>query len=268
MTGRRSVRSRRSTTLAALLWSALVLSGCSGPGEEPVGGGGSPSAASIAKRCGTAMPQGAQPRAVVLDDGAGTRVSAAVLGSPGAATALVLLHQTGPSGLCGWGRFATRAAAAGLPSVALDMCGYGESVCAAGVEHDPAALVDLAGEWAREHLDAGRIVLVGASMGGSSTVLAVTDGADVDAWVDVSGVSTWDGVRLQSRAAALRSAPPGLIVFARSDGPLEWRAARRLSRSAGVRFVDGGSGHGYELMTDYRGRLLPAGREVLRFATT
>jgi pimeloyl-ACP methyl ester carboxylesterase len=248
---------------------SLGLSACTGTGtrgQPASSGAGSQPTPPLVERCGSALPSGAAVEPLALDDGAGTRLSAATFGSAGSGTALVLLHQTGPWGLCGWGRFATRAADAGLPSVALDMCGYGDSVCAPGVEHRPATLVDLAARWAREHLGARRVVLVGASMGGSSTVLAVTEGAGVDAWVDVSGVSTWDGVRLQSRAGALRSAAPGLIVFARTDGPSQWRAARRLSRTAGARFVDGGSGHGYELMTDYRGRLLRAGRAVLRFA--
>ena len=266
----------RTRGIAAALLACLlagVPAGCSGETtgpqpRDPDAGAAGVVGETLAQRCGPSLPRDAAARALELDDGAGTTLSGAAFGPETSGVALVLLHQTGPGGLCGWGRFAARAAAAGVPSVAIDMCGYGDSVCAEGLESDPAALVDLAGEWARRELGADRLVLVGASMGGSSTVLAVSDGAAVDGWVDVSGVSTWNSVRLQSRARALRHAPPGLVVYARTDGPLEWGAARRLARTSGARFVDGGSGHGYELLTDYRGRLLPAGRAVLRFAAS
>lgn len=245
-----------------------VLGACSASGDRAPADTSAATAhgTDLAQRCGTAIPSGTAVRELELDGPDGAALSAAAFGPEHAPTALVLLHQTGPGGLCGWGRFATRAAEQGLASVALDMCGYGDSDCPAGLESDPRAQVETAVAHAHDVLGARRVVLVGASMGGSSTVIAVSDGAPVDAWVDVSGVSTWNGVRLQSRAAALREAPPGLVVQARSDGPLEYAAARRLARTSGARFLDGGSGHGYELMADYRGRLLPAGRAVIDFA--
>jgi len=257
--------------LRALLLLVLgaLLGACSaGDGRaasEPADGTASP-VSSLAERCGSALPSGAQVRELTLEGDGGLTLSAAAFGPERARTALVLLHQTGPGGLCGWGRFASRAAEQGLAVVAVDMCGYGDSDCPPGLESDPRAQVEPALAHVRDEVGARRVVLVGASMGGSNTVIAVSDGARVDAWVDVSGVSTWDGVRLQSRAGALRTAPPGLIVYARSDGPLEYAAARRLARTSGTRFLDGGSGHGYELVTDHRGRLLAAGRAVIRFA--
>ncbi len=253
--------------LVALVLS-VVLGACSAD-DEPASGGtaAGPSASTdLTQRCGTAIPSGADVRRLVLDGPDGATLSAAVFGPAHARTALVLLHQTGPGGLCGWGRFASRAAEQGLAAVALDMCGYGDSDCPPGLESDPRAQVEAAVTHARDALGARRVVLVGASMGGSNTVIAVSDGAHIDAWVDVSGVSTWNGVRLQSRAGGLREAPPGMIVYARSDGPLEYAAAQRLARASGARFLDGGSGHGYELMADYRGRLLPAGRAVIHWA--
>ena len=245
---------------------ALVLTACSGQDDHARAEGGTTARAALLERCGSAIPAGTEPRPLTLVGAGGARLTAAAFGPEQADTALVLLHQTGPGGLCGWGRFASRAAEAGLAAVAIDMCGYGGSECPPGLESDPRSQVELAVAHLRAEVGAGRVVLVGASMGGSNTVIAVSDGAPVDAWVDVSGVSTWNGVRLQSRAGAVRTAAPGLIVHARSDGPLEYAAARRLARTSGTRFLDGGSGHGYELMTDYRGRLLPAGRAVIRFA--
>ncbi|MBB6628719.1 hypothetical protein H5V45_15440 [Nocardioides sp. KIGAM211] len=271
------MRARPVTTLlGGLLVGLLALGGCSA-GDTSTSGTAptSPSAAdpstptdpvaALRSRCASGIPDGTPVRPVRLGGGSGPSLAAADFGpTRGSGTVLVLLHQTGPWGLCGWGRFAARAADAGIASVAVDMCGYAESTC----DPDLPAVdqVRVAVAHARDDLGADRVVLVGASMGGSRTVLAVADGARVDAWVDVSGVSSWDGIRLLDRARALaRADRPGLVVYARSDGDQQYDAAERLARAAGARFVDGGSGHGYELMTDYRARLLPAGRAVLRF---
>lgn len=250
-----------ATLLLLLPVAACSEGGAQGdPAVDPT-----PREVSVADRCQSAVPKDAEARNLTLS-GEGATLSAAVFDGESSGTALVLLHQTGPSGLCGWGRFAARAAEVGLPSVAIDMCGYGDSSCPDAMVRDPAAQVSLAVRAARDELGADRVVLVGASMGGSSTVRAVAAGAHVDAWVDVSGVSTWDGVRLLDLVPDLADAPPGMIVYARTDGPLEYGAGRRLARRIGARFVDGGSGHGYELMTDYRGRLLRGGRAVIAFA--
>ena len=176
----------------------------------------------------------------------------------------MLLHQIGGSGLCGWGPWATQAAHAGVAAVAVDLCGYGESVCAERWTTDPAAQVEVVADWAREQLGASRVVVAGASMGGSQTVRAVAGGAPVDAWADVSGPSAWDGVPLSS--VADRVDGPGLVVYARSDGAAQYRAAQQLAERTGARFVDGGSGHGWELLTRIQdGGLTRAGRILLAF---
>lgn len=220
----------------------------------------------MAERCASGIPSQADFSALQLSDGVGTTVSAAEFAGEGD-TVLVLLHQTGPWGLCGWGRFATEAAAEGLPSIAIDLCGYGDSVCAAGLESTPEALVDLAAAHAREAMGASRVVLVGASMGGSETVIAVAGGAQVDAWVDLSGPSTWGGVRLLGLADELRATGlPGVVAHAADDDALQYVEARRLARASGADFLDGLSGHGYELLTDALGDLRPDGHTVIDFA--
>ena len=70
-------------------------------------------------------------------------------------TVMVLLHQTGTLGLCGWGRFATEAAASGVRSLAVDLCGYGGSECADGEGTPAEQQVDLAAAHARAEMDAG-----------------------------------------------------------------------------------------------------------------
>jgi len=254
--------------IRAVLAAALLLGGCAGdqdPGPQPTS---QPSAtrsqdptAALVERCASMIPEGSPVRQLTLPGQGGLALNAAVwqAGRPG--TAMVLLHQTGPAGLCGWGRFATAAARRGITSVALDMCGYGDTRCPDDIA--PAAEVRPALDYAREQLDARRVVLVGTSMGGSSTVIAVADGAEVDGWVDVSGPSAWGNVVLEDLVGRLHE--PGMVVYARSDGPAQYAAARQLARRADARFVDGGNGHGYELMTDYTGRLLPAGRVVVDF---
>ena len=163
----------------------------------------------------------------------------------------VLLPQI--SGMCGWGRWAAAAAERdGLTSLLVNPCGYGGSECPADADADPLNEVAPAVALAREEYGASRVVLVGTSMGGSLTVTAVAAGADVDAWVDVSGPPSWDGVDLADLADDLAGdgVPDGLVVMARSDGAAIFAAARELARSAGVPFLPRRSGHGWELLVD------------------
>jgi alpha-beta hydrolase superfamily lysophospholipase len=246
-----------------------ALTACSETSDPPPASPSDPATA-LARRCGPAIPETADVRPLVLEDGAGTRLSAAEFAAGGGSrTVMVLLHQTGPGGLCGWGRFAAEAAERGIGSVAVDLCDYGDSVCAAGVSSTPEVLVDLAADHAREAMGARRVVLVGASMGGSETVIAVAGGADVDAWVDLSGPSTWAGERLLGLADRVSATGlPGLVAHAPDDDALQYAAARRLARASGARFLDGASGHGYDLLIGLTGRLRPDGRTVLDFVAT
>lgn len=145
----------------------------------------------------------------------------------------------------------------------VEPCGYGDSTCSPRGDADPLNEVAPAIAHARTELGARRVVLMGASMGGSLTVLAAAGGADADSWVDVSGPPAWEGVPTGPLAARLPAG--GLVVIARSDGRAAYAGARRLARRARATFVDGGSGHGYDLLVDYRGRPTAVGRRVLDF---
>lgn len=248
-----------------------VLASCSGdaPDQEPTvlvdtgdPGSSDPTEASIRERCASQLPEQAPIRDVVsLGEDDETRVPAVVVGPEETSdTVLVLLHQVG-SALCGWGAFATAAAEQGVTSVLVDLCGYGDAECPEG--STGAVSADLGLGLAAE-LGATRTALVGASMGGSETVLAMAGGTDADVWVDVSGPSSWAGVQLLT--AAPRIDEPGLVVFARSDGDAEYAAGQQLARRTDAEFLDGGRGHGYELLTDLDGALLPGGDRVLAFA--
>ena len=166
--------------------------------------------------------------------------------------------------MCGWATFAHEAAQLGFPSIVVAPCSYGESTCSKEGDADPLNEASPAIAVLGEDFPTERVVLMGASMGGSLTVLASAAGADVDGWIDVSGPSTWEETDLLSVAPELPST--GLVVMARSDGASEYSQARLLARRSGADFLDGGSGHGYELVVNLQGWISRVGRAVLAFA--
>lgn len=233
----------------------MLLAGCSSGSttrpDVPATGTAPDPTTALRERCLSAIPESADLEALTLDGRAGGEVEAARVGPGSSATVAVLLPQIG--GLCGWGRWAAAAAdQAGVTSLLVNPCGYGESTCPDDADADPLNEVAPAVALAREDLGATRVVLLGTSMGGSLTVMAVAAGADVDAWADVSGPPAWEGTDLADLAPDLASdgVPDGLVVMAPSDGPAIFAAARGLARRAGVPFVAGRSGHGWELLVD------------------
>lgn len=251
--------------LVVSVLTLVLLAGCTGGAAPPPKADPSATTAGLRDRCLSAVPARAPIRSEDEVTGPGISMPVAVIGpATRPTTVLVLLHQVS-GGACGWGRFATAAAGRGVTSVLADLCGYADSDCTEAADRDVVAQVQALVSYARR-LGGDRVVLVGASMGGSQAVRAVAGGVRVDGWVDVSGPSSWDGTRLLDLAA--RVPDGGLVVHARSDGATLYRSARQLARRTGARFVDGGSGHGYELLTSYRGRLLRGGRTVLDYART
>ncbi|SEC46127.1 hypothetical protein SAMN04489844_2340 [Nocardioides exalbidus] len=256
---------------AVLCATALLVTGCSGSTggtDEPAPSGASTGATAdptdaLRERCGSAMPDDADLEAITLTGAAGAGIEAARIGPADATTVAVLLPQI--NGMCGWGRWATFAQDAGLTSLLVNPCGYGESVCTPEQDADPLEEVSAAVRLAREDLGARRVVLLGTSMGGSLTVMAVAAGADVDAWADISGPSSWEGVELVSLAGDLPAA--GLVVMAPSDGRAAFRDAGALARTAGVRFLPGSDGHGWDLLVDpVDHRVTAIGRRLLALA--
>ncbi|KRF13916.1 hypothetical protein ASG90_13970 [Nocardioides sp. Soil797] len=178
---------------------------------------------------------------------------------------MVLLHQTDGDGLCGWGEFGALAAMEGVAGVAFDQCGYGDARCDVADPDDPLPQVRAAVRWARDRWPDTRVVLVGASMGGSQTVRAVAAGIDVDGWVDLSGPSEWVGVKLIGLADRIDL--PGMVVISEeADGAEETAAAEKLAAATSAEFVAADTGHGYETITDPAGQLLPVGERVIAFA--
>jgi pimeloyl-ACP methyl ester carboxylesterase len=257
--------------LAALL---LLATGCSGSSDRSGDAPAAPTASeapdatrALRERCLSAIPEDAELEALSLagsGGSAGGDVEAARIGPPTNDRVAVLLPQVG--GMCGWGRWATAAAEdSGLTSLLVNPCGYGESECTREEDADPLHEVAAALEVARGDLGAERVVLLGTSMGGALTVIAVAAGADVDAWADVSGPSAWDGVELAELGPRLRR--DGVVVMAPSDGREAFTSAKALAEAAGVPFVPGRSGHGWELLVDpVEGTMTRIGRRLVALA--
>lgn len=233
-----------------------------GTGATP---GKAPDATTVLReRCLSAIPDDAPLEALTFRGRTGGDIEAARIGPSSNDRVAVLLPQVG--GLCGWGRWASAATReTGLTSLLVNPCGYGESTCTDEEDADPLNEVAAAIRVAREEYGAERVVLFGTSMGGSLTVIAVANGADVDGWADISGPSAWDGVELAGLAPALSE--EGLVSMAPTDGQGAFDAAEALARAAGVPFVPGRAGHGWELLVDpVSGAMTRIGRRLMEFA--
>ncbi len=160
-------------------------------------------------------------------------------------TALVLLPQTDGNGLCGWLPFMPVAAAAGYATLAIDLCQYGAQCRAVDegtfTDADQTDPVEVAVRYAREELGARRVVVMGASMGGSVALMSAVAVRGLAAVVDLSGPLDWPGVEV---ARGGRAVPvPALVAMA------DHRGRRRGGRRPGA----GGAGPG--------GQRVPRGRE-------
>jgi dienelactone hydrolase len=254
-----------------LLTVCVLLAGCSDdePDAASDGGAGGRASMSIADHCANVERTDADATVTVLTGDGMTLPAADFVSDSPNGTVLVLLHQTGMLGLCGWATFAPQAAAAGMSSVAVDMCGYAAAQCDDGEATPPEDQVALAVAHAREQLDAETVVLVGASMGGSQTVVAVAHGVDVDGWVDVSGPAVWEGTTLLDLAPDLAARGlPGLVAHAPDDDAQQYAAAQALAAASGAEFLDGQSDHGWFMLNDNQGTLRPDGQAVIDFVSS
>lgn len=212
--------------------------------RAPSSAASSPATAVGIARCGDAA--GETPHSFRLSVGSSV-LPAAVLGT--GKNVAVLLHQTDGDGACGWFPVAGMMAAQGVRVLAFDLCGYGSARCPRSTT--PARQVRAAVHWARTH-GAGRVTVVGASMGGS-VALGTADEVTPDAVIDLSGPMEWDGVTDSARAARRLRSP--LLAAATAGDPSTDPAAlrRAVQASPGThRFVRSPSGHGIEMLTSYK----------------
>jgi pimeloyl-ACP methyl ester carboxylesterase len=197
-----------------------------------------------------------------LDDPVVGRIPAITAGT--GRTVVVLLHQTDGNGLCGWIEFATTLAAdPDLAVLAIDLCGYGESRCAADVDQiDP---VRLALDHADASMDAKRVVVMGASMGGSVALMAAAELPGISSAIDLSGPVEWAGIESIRTGKALPV--PVLVGMADDEGEEQVTGAQRIVDNApeGSEFLPAEAGHGYELLNAVDGSLTPIADRVIRW---
>lgn len=200
----------------------------------------------VAERCGLDVPGRVED--LPAADGE-SRLGAVAYGS--GATAVVLLHQTGRSGLCGWVTYARWLASHGVMALAVDDCIRGGSTCTEAFLRDVRGQVATAVAAARAR-GATRVAVVGASMGGARA-LGVGQAAGADVVVDLSGPDRWDDVPAAAQAAAATTVPL-LVVTSAADRGIDAEALEAAVGSSPAqrkRFVLlPGDGHGWELTMD------------------
>ncbi len=162
-------------------------------------------------------------------------------------TGVVFAHQVAGD-RCQWLAFARELSARGYRALVFDMRGYGSSSGSANIAPHrdvAAAAVELRRRGAR------KIVLVGASMGGTGVVAAAPGiRPPISGLVDLSGPTGFGGVNALPAAKQLRA--PALFVAGRDDGDFA-TATRTLYRAAATKdkalLIAPTSWHGVDLVS-------------------
>jgi pimeloyl-ACP methyl ester carboxylesterase len=183
----------------------------------------------------------------------GARLEGSVLGR--GPTGVVFAHTTGAD-RCQWLPFARELARKGYRALVLDMRGYGTS---SGTTNTDPHLDVIAAAAELRRRGARRIVLMGASMGGTGVVAAAPR-----IRLAVSGVAELSAPTLFSTANALAAARklkvPAFFVAGRDDGDFA-AATRALYRAAATKdkklHIAPSSWHGVDLVS------LPAVRKLM-----
>lgn len=176
----------------------------------------------------------------------GVRLAGAVVGR--GATGVVFAHQVAGD-RCQWLPFAREISRAyGYSSLVFDLRGYGASTGVANVNPQldvAAAAAELRRRGAR------KIVLVGASMGGTGVVAAAASiRPPIAGVVELSAPTGFGGV--DALAAARRLTRPALFIAGRDDGDFAQasRALHRVTRSRDKKLVIAAtSWHGVDLVS-------------------
>jgi dienelactone hydrolase len=230
----------------------LALTAC-GSSSHTLAGNGAPS---LARTGGTA---GVAASTYFLKTGDGLRIYAASAGE--GSKAVVLLHESGGAGLCGWLPTMRWLAANGIRAVAINFRGYPPSGSPAlAVYHHYAQDIQAAVD-AAHTLGAKHVFVMGASMGGAATVAEAPKLQDVAGVISLSGELQLPTSELDAIGAAPKLTVPFLFVGSEADGYVLGSDARRLTRAVGSRdkqvriFADGY--HGWDLLdtAPYRTRV-------------
>jgi pimeloyl-ACP methyl ester carboxylesterase len=163
-------------------------------------------------------------------------------------TAIVLAHQSDDDA-CVWSFYVPELAEDGRQILAFDFNGHGSSsrIGDGRIDLDLLAAVAEA-----RNRGATRVVVIGASMGGTAALAAAgTPNSGIDGVVSLSAVSAWLHTNAESNAAAISI--PVLFAAAENDGSVA-QTARTVSQACGCAYPDvlvfGGSRHGTRLLTE------------------
>ena len=230
---------------AFLLGLLVAVVGCGGNGGDEAG---PTSSTSETTSITAAAPCGAEGvQAVTLTTGDAMEIDAALVGE--GTLGVVLGHQF-RSDFCSWVPFAQQLAQRHMRALAINFV-------STSLDSDMVA-------GARELLRRGakRIILVGASMGGTAALVAATN-IDVAGVVAVSAPREFSG--LDALPAVRRLEIPVLFLAGRQDGEFA-RDARQLYRATNSQtkalVMVAGSDHGTDLLEDPEAR-----RALLAFLT-
>jgi dienelactone hydrolase len=221
----------------------LALAACGGSSHKLAANG----APSLARTCGTA---GVTASTYFLKTGDGIRLYAASAGD--GSTAVVLLHESGGAGLCGWLPTMRWLAANGIRAVAINFRGYPPSgTPALAIYHHYAQDIQAAVD-AAHTLGAKHVFVLGASMGGAATVAEAPKLKDVAGVISLSGELDLPTSELDAIGAAPKITVPFVFVGSEADGYVPGSEARRLTRAVGshdkqVHIFSGGY-HGWDLL--------------------
>lgn len=232
----------------------LVLAACGGSSHRLANGG----APSVATTCGS-LPSGLSAATYFLHTGDRIRIYAAAAGD--GSKAVVLLHESGGAGLCGWLPTMRWLARNGIRAIAINARGYPPSgmPSLASYHHyaqDIQAAVDAA-----HSLGAKDVFVMGASMGGAATVSEAPKLKDVAGVISLSGELSLPSSELDAIGAAPKIRVPFLFLGSEVDGYVLGSDARRLTRAVGSKdkqvHIFAGGYHGWDLLdvAPYRARV-------------
>jgi dienelactone hydrolase len=223
--------------------AALLLAGCGGSTHTLASGG----APTLAKTCGGST---VHATTYFLKAGDGVRIYAAATGD--GSKAVVLLHESGGAGLCGWLPTMRWLSANGIRAVAINVRGYPPSGTPSLAAYHHYALDIQAAVDAAHTLGARDVFVMGASMGGAATVAEAPKLKDVAGVISLSGELELPTSELDAIGAAPKIGVPFLFVGSEADGYVVGSEARRLTRAVGshdkqVHIFSSGY-HGWDLL--------------------
>ena len=185
--------------LLASILASVVVPACSGPAPD-VGGDAGPPAVS--------PPPGS--RAVTFEAADGTKLAGRLFGAPDAGVAIVMAHEY-PGDQRGWWPLAESLAAQDAAVLTFNFRGYcpgGDAGCSQGAKDPAAAPDDVLGAAAFLREEAGAdLILMGASMGGTASLIAASELADPPLGVaTLSAPVRFEGMDAEAALGAVTSA--------------------------------------------------------------